>query len=261
MMVVKSKLFFEHMSAVPTLPLSEVIHLWALPLESLKPGLAFFEQHLKPLEKQQAARFVKAADRERFILCRGAMRLILGFYLKVTPLSLAFQTNEYGKPELLDANGRPLLQFNLSHSGQQGLLAVTRSSPLGVDVEQLQPCADFLGIAERFFSVEERAMLGALSTNEQMQAFYQLWTCKEAFIKALGKGLSVALNKFSIVLGDNPAVASIAPEISVEKNWQLIVFEPAAGYAGSLAFASEKAWPLEHHTLCLDSLEQLYVAR
>ncbi|MFW0072536.1 MAG: 4'-phosphopantetheinyl transferase superfamily protein [Coxiella-like endosymbiont] len=183
-------------SQVPPLQKDEV-HIWRASLRGwlageIKRGLNILSSE----EKVRADRFLQMKHRKRFITSHAILHAILMRYLPElwrTP-PLQFRYNEYGKPYL--AYHFPL-QFNLSNSHSMALYAVARDQKVGIDVEYMQKDTHVNGIAERFFSPEENAALQKLPVEERLAGFYRIWTLKEAYIKAIGYGLSFPLNRFT----------------------------------------------------------------
>lgn len=146
--------------------------------------------------RQQAARFVHQADAYRSVLGEALARVTLGKWTGARPGELVFIRNTYGKPSLIS---HPELPFNVSHSGDWVAVISGGHAPLGVDVEKVSPID--MKIAERFFSPLESRMLAAEPTEQQLETFYRLWTLKESYIKAIGMGLSMPLDSFSMRRG------------------------------------------------------------
>lgn len=166
------------------------IHLWLVHVEHCSESLPFLAQTLSPDEHTRAAKFRQERDRTRFITCRGILRHLLSRYLSCVPSQIRFFYNPYGKPGLAKSSHEsPPLQFNLSHSGGLALYAFTLANPIGIDLEQQRPL-DIPALAASFFSAQEQAFLSQLSPVEQYTQFFQIWTCKEAYLKAIGEGLS-----------------------------------------------------------------------
>jgi 4'-phosphopantetheinyl transferase len=207
-------------------PITVMITLHAVPLDGAPdPAL------LAPDERERAARFVHDVHRRRFIVARAALRRILGAHLGVAPATLRFTEGAHGKPAL-DGTG---LEFNLSHSHELALVAVTRDAPVGVDVEHLRPVADALGIARSHFAPSERAALAAAPADARDLVFLRGWTRKEAFIKAIGEGLSHPLDQFEVSLTDEARFLGIGGDPAAAARWSLFSFEPAPGYLGAVA--------------------------
>jgi 4'-phosphopantetheinyl transferase len=175
-------------------------------------------------ERARAARFHFDKHRHEFIAARGMLREILGEYLKVDPKSVYFSYNSYGKPAV---DG---VYFNLSHSGGLALYAVSRTRELGVDVERIDPVFAFEQIPEQFFSRVEVDALRALPESLQLQAFFNCWTRKEAYVKARGLGLSLELHSFDVSLAPgDPAVF-----LRGAGDWSVEALTPAPGYVAAI---------------------------
>jgi 4'-phosphopantetheinyl transferase len=149
---------------------------------------------LSAKEKERALRFRFEKDRREFVMARGALRMLLGGYLRRPPRQVIFSENEYGKPALV--NGKRIV-FNVSHSHGLILLAFAKNCAVGIDVERIEEL-DFGSMAERFFAKREVETLFSLPEEEQLQAFYLCWTRKEALVKAVGDGLSYPLDHFVV---------------------------------------------------------------
>jgi 4'-phosphopantetheinyl transferase len=174
---------------------SEVVYAF---LSLVGEPSALDEALLDEDERARAMRFVRPRDRRRFVLAHAALRLFLARCLDVHPPAVRYESGIHGKPRL--APTLPALEFNLSHSGGVGVLAVARDRPVGVDVEELRDLPDALSIAAAHFSAAEREALRSLPPDEQRGAFFRGWTRKEAVVKASGEGLGRALDSFEVDL-------------------------------------------------------------
>ncbi len=188
-------------------------------------------------EVERAERFHFDKDRDRYIVARGLLRKILGGYVGKKPQKLRFRYSDYGKPELTDEAKGQNINFNLSHSHGLALYGVTRNRGIGVDLELIR--ADFADekIAERFFSPREVATLRSLPKEVQARAFFNCWTRKEAYLKALGDGLSRPLGDFevSLVPGEPAKLLRVGWDPAERDRWSLQALEPALGYVGAVA--------------------------
>ena len=213
------------------------VHIWRVPLSPSFSELHTLFEYLLPDERERAGRFHFDKDCNRFIIARGMLRWILSRYLNKPPAQLLFSYSKYGKPELRGDFGEIPLRFNLSHSNDVALYAVTLGRELGVDVEFLRDDLASVEIAERFFSQAEVAMLRALPSTLRTVSFFNCWTRKEAFIKARGEGLSYPLDQFTVSLtpGDPARLLSTNPDPSDVHRWRLFELYPAHGYVGALA--------------------------
>jgi 4'-phosphopantetheinyl transferase len=147
-------------------------------------------------ERARAERFRADDARRRFVTARAALRRLLGEYLGVPPNEVAFDYDMNGKPRLHHSAASSDLRFNLAHSGELALVAVTRGCEVGVDVERLREVRHWQEIAERYFHRREVAQIAALPHAEQRAAFLHCWTGKEAVLKALSTGVTRSLDFF-----------------------------------------------------------------
>ena len=213
------------------------VHVWLARLDS--PDIRHQQMAKNLIEDEwiRAKKFYFKRDRQRFIVCRAALRMILGRYLHIEPNRVQFSYGPHGKPYLAETVSDGTLQFNIGHSNDIALYAFTRSREIGVDIEYLQTLLDADQIAARFFSARENAALQALSTSQKQQAFFNCWTRKEAYIKAIGKGLSQPLDQFEVSLapGAPASLLSVRGAPEEASRWSLKALTPASGYAAALA--------------------------
>jgi 4'-phosphopantetheinyl transferase len=219
------------------------VHVWRVALN--ESHVAKLRPLLAPDECARTDRFHFARDRNRFIVARGMLRTILGAYLNREPSHLSFSYSPYGKPALADERDASELSFNLSHANELALIAVTRGRGVGVDIEYIRPDFASTEIAERFFSGHEVAALRALPEKAQSEAFFNCWTRKEAYIKAIGEGMSMPLDQFHVSLAPGSAAALLgnlrdANEVS---RWSLQELAPGPGYVAAIAVEG-KDWQL-----------------
>jgi 4'-phosphopantetheinyl transferase len=215
------------------------VHLWLVDLE--QP--ASFENILSVDEQARAGRFHFERDRRRYVTGRGSLRLILGRYLGVEPAQIRFEYTTYGRPLLAGLLAGSGLRFNVSHAQTVYLLGVTRNREIGVDVEAIRPLPDALDIAGRFFAPGEQAALRRVPAADKEVAFFHCWTRKEAYIKALGSGLSQPLDEFevSFLAGDPPRLLSVRDKPAEVERWQLHAFTPRPGYVAAV-IAEGQGW-------------------
>lgn len=186
-------------------PLEErTVHLWYADLD---PGEAAVER-LRPLlaadEAERAARFRFDLHRRRYWVRRGQLRRLLAAYLGRPAEVLAFAYGDHEKPQVASEMELPAerrLEFNLSDSEDLAIYGVARGMEIGVDVEVLREMPDALGISESFFSAPERDKLRSVPEALVAEAFFNCWTRKEAYLKAIGKGLAEPLDSFVVTLG------------------------------------------------------------
>lgn len=147
-------------------------------------------------ELVRADRFVREQDARAYLISHAELRRLLGEHLNVAPEALVFEVDAHGKPFLVSDNENT--HFNISHSGDYALIGIGEV-PVGVDIERISDKSDYLAIAERFFTNDEYLYIVHQPVNRQLLAFYQVWTLKEAYVKALGRGLGYGLDTFSVV--------------------------------------------------------------
>ena len=175
--------------------------------------------------------------RRRYIVAHGVVRKLLGGCLQRSAKELEFEFSTRGKPRLKNAD----VEFNLAHSDELGLLAVTRGTVVGVDVERIRPMPDGLDIAKRFFSAREVADFEPVVAEARDRAFFNLWTRKEAWLKATGDGIAESLSKveFTFREGETVRVIAIGGDVNAAKQWSLFALEPTTGYTGALAIPAQ----------------------
>ena len=213
------------------------VHVWRAQLELPSSQVQSLRVILTDDELERADRFSIEIDRQRFIAARGTLRSILSRYIGIDPGHLRFNYNQYGKPFLAPEFSSYLLNFNLSHSGSMALYAITRNMEIGVDLEPVRSDFEYEEIAKRFFSFNEVAILRTIPTEKRLEAFYNCWTRKEAYIKAYGKGLSLPLDSFDVSFAPwEPPMLLITKDEPQERSlWTLLDLKPGLGYAGAVA--------------------------
>ena len=206
---------------------SRQVDVWRIHLVSIPPD----ESALSAEERQRAAKFHFDKDRHRYIVSHASLRGILARYLHRAPEELSFSVNEYGKPFLADRE----LEFNLSHSGDYALIAVTRGRNIGVDVEQIRPDVEIEELARRNFSPREVSELTALPLEQRLNGFFNCWTRKEAYIKAQGLGLSLPLDSFDVSLGEPALLRATRPNADEAAQWTMLPLDVDSDHTGALA--------------------------
>jgi 4'-phosphopantetheinyl transferase len=213
------------------------VHVWRAGLDLDAAQLERLRMVISPDEQARAARFYFEKDRQRFISSHGILREILSRYLKREAAQLEFSHNRFGKPSLAPEVSGDGIFFNLSHSSDLALYAVSRFPEIGVDLEYVKrdfPCEE---IARHYFSPQEIRTLQSLPEAVKYEAFFNCWTRKEAFVKARGKGLSLPLDQFTVSLSPGEPVVLLRAESDYEEtsNWTLSEIIPAEGYIAALA--------------------------
>lgn len=189
---------------------------------------------LEEKELDRADRFHFEKDRRAFVISRGFLRNVVGRYLKTKPEGLRFSYGPYGKPALDGEHKSSSLRFNMSHSHGVALIAVAETRELGVDVEYIRTDFASIDIARRFFSPREVAALNALPPEQQVAAFFRCWARKEAYIKAIGRGLSQPLDGFDVTLAPELPAALLRADEDDPSRWSLSDIDAGSEYAAAL---------------------------
>jgi 4'-phosphopantetheinyl transferase len=213
------------------------MHVWMSTIELADEVIARLSSWLSDDERERAARFRHQRHRGKFIASRAMMRGVLARYVDQGPGDIEFEYLSLGKPKLAAALRDAGLEFNLSHSGSIALCAVTRGSWVGVDVEHIRELRDMQGLANRFFSPDEARQLEHEPEDERLASFFRCWTRKEAYVKAIGQGISCPLDSFavSITANDPPRLVHIDQDTTIAATWSMVTMVPAEQYVGALA--------------------------
>ncbi len=218
------------------LPL-DTIHLWRVDLRGSEGQIQELSQVLSPDEQERAQRYHFQRDRRRFILSRGQLRVLLGRYLDAEPRSIRFDYGPRGKPSL-EAEGKPSdLGFNVSHSQDLALMAFVWGRSVGVDLEYMRPMSDLEQLSQRFFSPQEHGLICAHPSPQRLEAFFRLWTAKEACLKALGEGL-IGLEGTEVSLTETGVnLVRLRSQTDPDQigAWGLQQWVPAPGFMATLA--------------------------
>jgi len=224
------------------------VHVWCASLIQDEAVVAKLWQLLTPDERRRAERYYRVRDQRQFIVARGVLRQILSRYLQIPPNVLKFNYSSYGRPSLPEEFNPAGLVFNLSHSGDLALYAFTCGRSVGIDIEIVREDFATLEIAEQFFSQDEVSALKSLPKDLQAIAFFNCWTRKESYIKALGEGLSHPLDRFSVSLrpDEEAALLKVDDDEYEPARWKMCALAPGVGYVaaliGGLPLFSIKEW-------------------
>ncbi len=226
-----------------TLLNQSTVHVWFCDLEIAEPQIASYAKLLSADELARAQRFHFNHDKRRFIVARAVLRALLSHYCQLSAKALDFNYAVHGKPSLQVQHNPNDLTFNIAHSHELSVYAFAQHHAIGIDVEYLLRKVDCLALAKRFFAAQEYQQLVALPADQQQRGFFNGWTRKEAFIKALGDGLFFSLDRFVVDLSsDQPAkIISIEGDKQKAQTWSLSAFTPQANYVGALASNMEIA--------------------
>ncbi len=194
---------------------------------------------LTTAERQVADRFFSERHRAHYVVARGRLRELLGQRLGVAPAAVELITTKYGKPSLGARQAAPDLAFNLSHSGSLAVYAFTARHTVGVDIEHVREIPDAEGLATRFFSPSEAEAFRAVAASSRRDlTFLACWTRKEAFVKAIGEGLSHPLDAFDVTIDpDAPArITRVGVKTAGPLGWGMASFQPRDGYIGAVVY-------------------------
>jgi len=222
------------------------VHLWRIDLSALSPAEERWQKILSPDERARAARFHFDRDRRHYTATRALLRTLLASYVASEPAELIFRYSDREKPSLGPPHSQPAVEFNVSHSGTAALLAFARGRALGVDIEMIREGFDPVALAQRFFSTHEQSQLAALDPSDKFPGFFRCWTRKEAYIKAVGTGLSLPLDQFDVSVRpkDENALRATRPDASEASLWSLRDVPAGDGYVGALCVRGQ-GWRLK----------------
>ncbi len=174
------------------------VHVWQVKTSDFYNKVKEFECLLNETEKKRVSQFKYEDSKNNFIVCRGALRFLLSQYLDENPALIGILQNPDGKPALADEYHQHDLEFNISHSNEICLIAFSQNLELGIDVEALKPLVDLEDMAKSFLSERELAAFYSCSPEHKLAMFYDLWSAKEALLKAIGCGLMVQPRQIEI---------------------------------------------------------------
>ena len=216
------------------------VHVWAIDLKATPKQLRELATLLSQDEKERAARYKYDADRERYMIARGTLRKLLGKYLRIEPEKIGFRFENYGKPVVEPCTN---LHFNLTHSGELALLAVTQIDEVGIDLEGLRPISDLMAIAERYFTENEQSLIRSVPEQAAVETFFNFWVRKEAYAKAIGKGMNLAFNRIEVSLGSEESPRFLRFDAGQDDplRWQLFALQMPATHVAAVALRADKA--------------------
>lgn len=211
------------------------IHLWHVSPSNTEFDWTSSKRLLSADELTRMGRFHFDKDRNNFLFARSMLRMLLASYLGVFPEELIFAYSAYGKPSLARPSVR--LDFNMSHSNGDLLIATCLGRNIGVDIEWVRHDLDVHEIAQRFFSAAENEALQAMPDSLRYDTFFSCWTRKEAFVKARGEGLSCPLDSFdvSVDAGAGTVNLTMRPDPSEAQHWELCAIGGLPGFAAAVA--------------------------
>ena len=219
-----------------TFPAPDGIELWLVEGPGTESERSTLYELLSTDERERASGFKVADARDSFIVSRGYLRTILGDALAGAPDSLRLDEGGHGKPFLVGAHADSGIEFNVSHSGDLFLYAVSRGRTVGVDIERKKDTLSVEAIAQRYFAPEEARLLLELAPEQRLPGFYRCWTRKEAYLKAKGTGLTTKLHAFEVTFQPDVPPALLHTEIKGEdpSDWRVFEVPVPDGYVAAL---------------------------
>jgi len=220
------------------------VFVWRVNIGLSQAELQWLEALLSVEEAAHVSRFHRQEDRRRAIVSRGVLRILLAHELNDEPDRIKLFYGAQGKPEL-DARAARGLQFNVSHSHEEILIALASERAVGVDIEHIRPAIHDLEISQQNFTATESRALLAFPPAERSAGFFAYWTCKEAFIKAKGGGLSLPLDEFEVTIdfAHQEVPLRILPSDAPTELWSVRRLRAPYGYAAAVA-AAGSGWEL-----------------
>jgi 4'-phosphopantetheinyl transferase len=214
---------------------SRGVHVWRASLRQHPAVVQQLHQTLSQDEAERAARFHFEDDRDAFIVARGILRWLLAGYVTAEPHQLTFWYEPAGKPHLSNSFAGQIY-FNVSHSRDMALFAISHQPKIGIDIEYIRPVTDMAQIARSTFSPNENAQLQSIPHHLTSKVFFDCWTRKEAFVKALGSGFSFPLQDFdvSITPGQAASLLRVAGSESEAARWSMYDLEVSPEYAAAI---------------------------
>jgi 4'-phosphopantetheinyl transferase len=224
---------------------SDEVHVWQASLEQPAERVRQLSGVLAEDERRRADHLHRERDRRRFIAGRGILRAILGRYLATEPCQVVLSYGPQGKPFLMQRDRDDDLRFNVAHSQDLALYAFALGRGIGVDLERIHPMSDADQLAASFFSLGENSAYQSLPSDEREEAFFRCWTRKEAYLKALGEGLTRPLGGFDVSLlpGEPAQLLRVKGHPGETDRWSLKTLRPASGFMAALAVEG-RGWRL-----------------
>ena len=222
----------------PMQSLHGAVHVYTLNLAEF-PAAAYDRawRLLDGGERERAGRIRHGATQRAFVQVRAGLRALLGRYLRQAPAAVGFELGAKGKPRLAGTMPGQGLVFNVSHSGDCGLIALALDTCLGVDVERVRSMGHMDGMAERCFAPAEMAYWQGLPEARREAAFFGYWCCKEAFVKATGEGIGLGLEACVVDLRARPPrLLSIPPGHGRPAEWRLAELDTGPGHLAALCW-------------------------
>lgn len=212
-----------------------MIDLWLEDLSVSDADYAHYWQLLDANEQAKALRFFQKKHRDYYVSSHGKLRTILASYTNTPPEQLCFSVERFGKPYLVIDGKASKVTFNLSHSDNKMLLAVGYEQEIGIDIEAWNDRVDCTLIANTCFAESERLFWQSLPNSKKDAAFYQFWTRKESFVKAVGAGITIGVENIISTVNSEAGFLAIPAVYGIADDWQVVDLLIGQGFSAALS--------------------------
>jgi 4'-phosphopantetheinyl transferase len=224
------------------------VHIWRLTHAAFREWVHRYLSLLSPAEHARADRYLQPSVRESFILTRGALRSLAGGYLSILPGEVPLVVGDGGKPHIDRQTLQGTIEFSASHAKGLSLFIFTRSQPVGIDVEYVDPAVEYSSIVRNFFASAEVSLIDSLEEGQQRSAFFALWNRKEALAKAIGSGIASGLVGVPL-WGSQPLPGREVIATVGGSRWKVWNFLPGNGFSAAAAVQGE-GWQTHYLDFC-----------
>jgi len=214
------------------------VQIWIIRLDLESQQTNRLVPQLSSDEVARSERFLLPRDRNRFLICRAALRGLIAAHLGVPPGKVSFDYGEYGKPKLdgsMDCDG---LSFNVAHSGDLGCIAVGWDGDVGVDIEAIRPVNNLDVMLDKTLTATEKQYVLDVPESERLRSFFRHWTLKEALVKAVGVGLQCPLREIELDLCEPSRIVRLPPRVAGDRRFYLHELDLGQDYCGAVATES-----------------------
>jgi len=213
------------------------IDVWRTRIDLPEEEVKNYALTLSEEEQERAARFTFPGKYKEYVVSRGLLRRALAHVLKQPVTEFKFSYTESKKPYLSAKHLDQTLSFNISHSHGQALVAISLNRNIGIDIEKIRPDVEYEKLALRFFSTEEYKQLMLLPQDARARSFFAIWTRKEAFVKAIGKGIAFGLSEFDVNINPEEPPLMLATRWNPKDAslWSMATIDTENDFIGTLA--------------------------
>jgi 4'-phosphopantetheinyl transferase len=236
---------------------SNDVHIWRLELNLPINQVNLLQNVLSKDEQKRADKFRFKHLQHRFIMTRATLKMILAQYLQISPEQVEFSYTPKGKPSLAPWLNNQRIEFNLSHSEDIALYGFNKERKIGIDIEKIRSNCEIEQLAQRFFTLREYQIIRQLQGRKKQQAFFQAWTSKEAYLKAIGEGLGGGLDQIEIDLNtEERKLVKIKGDQQAIINWRLLAIEINDDYLATLAVEGTNQYQIKKYS-CQQLIERI----